>query len=219
MGKTDKHHKTSEWNNPSRCCPGMTGQDQGLSWRPTSCLMAGTLSLNPFIQLSTWTIFFIPSIFGNISTSSLYIDQFSSDKRKKITRWWAREIWRIELHCSQSYFPLHLPFDTFYLIAFRPGLIFPGPRPMLICMAILYMGQIHEDGCPAWIHKQSHIHQVARVQYTHCGRMEDNEKSCHDLKSWLTRVALWSSLWVNHSIILMFYLSNTCGIPFWALDM
>ena len=112
-----------------------------------------------------------------------------------------------------------LPFDTFYLIALKPGLIFPGPRPMLICMAILYTSQVQEDSRPAWIHKQSHIHQVATSSIYLLRRMEGNEKSYCGLKARLTRAALWSSWWVKHSIILTFPLSNTCGLPFWALDM
>lgn len=143
-----------------RCCPGMTGcwdQDQGLSIsRQGSPLWI--LYFNFQHELSFPTHKYLEIFPPALST----LASFLVTKEKKITRWRATETWKIEPPCSQSYFPFHLPFDTFYFIAFKPGLIFPGPRPMLICMAILYTGQIHEASRPGWIHKQSHIHQVAQ---------------------------------------------------------
>lgn len=117
------------------------------------------LNLNLLIHLSIWTVFPHPiNICKDSHQLFLHLWVFSWQKKKKSR---VRETWKIKRRCSQSYFPLLLPFDTFYLIAFRPRLILSGLRPMLICMAILYTGQMHEDSRLAWIHRPTHIHQVA----------------------------------------------------------
>lgn len=62
-------------------------------------------------------------------------------------------------------------------LLFRPGLILSGPRPMLICMAILCTHLSLEDSRPAWIQTPICIHQVSPAQGAHCTGKGRNEYS------------------------------------------